>query len=173
MLLTEDQRREYEERGFIVLRDVPEIAPVTERMVQVYQSVAEATPEWEDAAAPTNKFRTAPIVPGSYWSELDHSLPFLQVILHPQCLELAKQYLGTDDIYLRNAGINENAPGYSVRWHRDSVDQFWNGERKCGPAQLAASIGCDEDFLSRAKRFVSASFAAVRVAASRPVLRSI
>ena len=44
MLLTEDQRREYEERGFIVLRDVPEIAPLTERMVEVYQSVAEATP---------------------------------------------------------------------------------------------------------------------------------
>ena len=128
VLLTAAQQAEYAERGFIVLRNFPDIAPLTARMVEVYQSVAKATPDWEDDTAPTNKFQTQPVVPGSYWSILDHSLPFLQVILHPHCLELAKQHLGTDDIYLRNAGVNENAPGYSVFWHRDSVDQFWNGE---------------------------------------------
>ena len=59
-------------------------------------------------------------MPGSYWCALDHSLPFLQIILHPEILELARQLEGDEDIYLRNGGINELAPGKSFWWHRDS-----------------------------------------------------
>jgi hypothetical protein len=35
-------------------------------------------------------------------------------------LELARQLEGCDDIYFRNGGINEIAPGRGIRWHRDS-----------------------------------------------------
>jgi hypothetical protein len=38
----------------------------------------------------------------------------------PQVLELARQLEGCDDIYFRNGGINEIAPGRGIRWHRDS-----------------------------------------------------
>ncbi len=67
-----------------------------------------------------NHFRLTPQIPGSYWSSLDHSLPFLKIMLHPEILELARQLAGDDDVYLRNGGINELAPGKSFWWHRDS-----------------------------------------------------
>ena len=66
VLLTAAQQAEYAERGFFVLRNFPDIAPLTARMVEVYQSVAKATPDWEDDTEPTNKFQTQPVVPGSY-----------------------------------------------------------------------------------------------------------
>ena len=67
-----------------------------------------------------NHYRLAPQIPGSYWCALDHSLPFLQVILHPEILEVARELTGDDDIYLRNGSINELAPDNSFWWHRDS-----------------------------------------------------
>ena len=36
VLLTAAQRAEYAERGFVVLRNVPGLAPLTARMVEVY-----------------------------------------------------------------------------------------------------------------------------------------
>ena len=44
---------------------------------------------------------------------------FLKVILHPELIELGRQLNGVSDIYLRNGGINEQAPNRSVWWHRD------------------------------------------------------
>lgn len=46
--------------------------------------------------------------------------PFLQIELHPEIVELARQLEDTHDIYFRNGGINELAPGRSFAWHRDS-----------------------------------------------------
>ncbi len=54
------------------------------------------------------------------WCELDHSLPFLQVELHSEIVGLARQLAGDDEIYFRNGGINELAPGRSFPWHGDS-----------------------------------------------------
>ena len=66
-----------------------------------------------------NHFYLRPQVDDSYWCSLDHSLPFLKVILHPEFIELGRQLNGVRDIYLRNGGINEQAPNRSVWWHRD------------------------------------------------------
>jgi ectoine hydroxylase-related dioxygenase (phytanoyl-CoA dioxygenase family) len=55
---------------------------------------------------------------------LDHSLPFLQMELHDEIVELARQMAGDRDIYFRNGGINELAPGMSFVWHRDSGEEY-------------------------------------------------
>ena len=125
MRLTSGQLTKLNTEGYIIA-DCPFPRYLTDACLAAVEKVA-VQPDQLSHDAKKNHYSLAPQIADSYWSKLDHSLPFLQVILHPQCLELAKQYLGTDDIYLRNAGINENAPGYSVRWHRDSVGQFWNG----------------------------------------------
>ena len=66
-----------------------------------------------------NHFYLRPQVEDSYWCALDHSLPFMQIILHPEIIELARQLSEDRDIYLRNGGINEQAPNRSVGWHID------------------------------------------------------
>lgn len=126
MKFTAAQLDEYRSSGFIVLRDAfPELAPLTEQFVGAYHRLAAVTTVTSPdnparATGPQNKFKTAPIKPGSYWSELDHSLPALSIVLHREVVELGRQLLGEPDIYLRNAGVNENAPGQCVHWHRDS-----------------------------------------------------
>ena len=44
--------------------------------------------------------------------------------LHDEVVELAKQIEGDTDIYFRNGGINELAPGRSFLWHRDSGEEY-------------------------------------------------
>ena len=67
------------------------------------------------------KFRLRPAADDSTaFSSLDHSLPFLRVELHPSALQIARQLDKCHDIYFRNGGINEIAPGRAIRWHRDS-----------------------------------------------------
>ena len=77
-----------------------------------------ATFPWHDAKK--NHYSLAPQIADSYWSKLDHSLPFLQIELHPEIIELAHQLTKTDGIYFRNGGINELSPGRGFLWHRDS-----------------------------------------------------
>jgi hypothetical protein len=71
------------------------------------------------AGVKANHFRLHPQTPESYWCALDHSLPFLRIMLHPEIAELARQLLGEQDLYLRNGGINEQPPGRAVHWHTD------------------------------------------------------
>ncbi len=70
--------------------------------------------------AKKNHFSLAPQIPDSSWCTLDHSLSFLQIELHPEIIEIARQLVGTDDIYFRNGGINELAPERGFLWHRNS-----------------------------------------------------
>ena len=79
-----------------------------------------AGPVSNDVDTRRNHFRLTPQIPGSYWCALDHSLPFLRIILHPGILEIARQLTESEDIFLRNGSINELAPGKSFWWHRDS-----------------------------------------------------
>ena len=69
-----------------------------------------------------------PQIDDSYWCSLDHSLRFLRIELHEEIVELARQLTGRlpggdEDIYYRNGGINELAPGRCFKWHRDSGDE--------------------------------------------------
>ena len=117
---------QYERDGYIVLTDAfPDLAGLTRDFVRAYRQVREPAPV-EDGKG--NKFRTRAQVPGSYWSALDHSLPALRIVLHERVVELGRQLLGERDIYLRNGGVNEMAPGIAVGWHRDSAGYFHAGE---------------------------------------------
>lgn len=75
--------------------------------------------EMQSLPTSVSKFRLRPDVEG-WFGALDHSLPFLNIELHPTVLAIARQLDGNDDIFFRNGGINEIAPGRAVRWHRDS-----------------------------------------------------
>ena len=44
--------------------------------------------------------------------------------LHDEIVELARQMADDRDIYFRNGGINELAPGMSFVWHRDSGEEY-------------------------------------------------
>lgn len=118
MKLTPTQLEAYRQDGFVIV-DCPFLAGYTEACLRAVDRVA-ADPVSDDVDTRRNHFRLAPQMPGSYWCALDHSQPFLQIILHPEILELVRQLTGDDDVFLRNGGINELAPGNSFWWHRDS-----------------------------------------------------
>ena len=118
MKLTPSQLEAYHRDGYVIV-DCPFPAALTERCMRAVDSVA-AEPVSNTTDTRRNHYRLAPQIPGSYWCVLDHSLPFLQIILHPEILELARQLTGDDDVYLRNGSINELAPNNSFWWHRDS-----------------------------------------------------
>lgn len=118
MKLSSSQLEAYHRDGYVIV-DCPFPAEFTDACMSAVDSVA-AGPVSNDVDTRRNHFRLTPQIPGSYWCALDHSLPFLRVILHPQILEMARQLAETDDIFLRNGGINELAPDNSFWWHRDS-----------------------------------------------------
>ena len=111
MHLTEAQLAEYRASGFVVL-DAPWPKELTRRLIGCVQAIAEP-PESVEAFGLGKGGRVhhtlRPVQPDSYWSHLDHSLDFLQVILHPEVVELAVQLEGkqsSSEIFFRNAGIN-------------------------------------------------------------------
>ena len=116
--LTPSQLEAYHRDGYVIV-DCPFPAALTEDCLRAVDRVA-AEPVSNTTDTRRNHYRLAPQIPGSYWCALDHSLPFLQIILHPEILELARELTGDDDIYLRNGSINELAPDNSFWWHRDS-----------------------------------------------------
>ena len=117
MKLSPSQLEAYHRDGYVIM-DCPFPQTLT---LDCQNSVDKAAVDPTSISTDTrrNHFRLAPQIPGSYWCALDHSLPFLQIMLHPEILEMARQLAG-DDIYLRNGGINELAPDSSFWWHRDS-----------------------------------------------------
>ena len=118
MRLTPTELEAYRRDGYVIV-DCPFPAELTEACMSAVERVA-ADPVSHDIDTRRNHFRLTPQMPGSYWCALDHSLPFLRVILHPGTLEIARQLTRSEDIYLRNGSINELAPGKSFWWHRDS-----------------------------------------------------
>ena len=120
MQLSKKQINSYNTFGYVVIK-----APIFRISLKecVKYSRAELQPIGKKIID-TNHFRLQPQVTDSCWCALDHSLPFLQMELHHQVIELAKQIEGDTDIYFRNGGINELAPGRSFLWHRDSGDEY-------------------------------------------------
>ena len=118
MKLSSSQLEAYHRDGYVIV-DCPFPQALTEDCLKAVERVA-VDPVTKTTDTRRNHFRLAPQIPGAYWCALDHSLPFLQVMLHPEILEIARQLAGDDDIYLRNGGINELAPDNSFWWHRDS-----------------------------------------------------
>lgn len=117
MQLTASQLDEYNTRGYVII-DCPFPQTLIDNCLDAVEKVAEEPSPHEDGKL--NHHRLRPQMPDSYWSKLDHSLPFLQIELHPEVVEIARQIEQTDDIYFRNGGINELAPNRSFLWHRDS-----------------------------------------------------
>jgi len=112
------QLHQYETKGYVIVE-----CPFPRELTDACQAAAERVAQ-DPQAGPAdgnkrNHYRLRPQLEGSYWCALDHSLPFLRVMLHPEILELARQLQGDDDIYLRNGGINDQGPDRSVQWHRD------------------------------------------------------
>jgi hypothetical protein len=114
---TPDQLAEYHERGYVII-DCPFPQSLTDACLQAVDKVAEEPVPEHDGKM--NHHRLRPQLPNSYWSKLDHALPFLQIELHFEIVELIRQMENEEDIYFRNGGINELAPNRSFLWHRDT-----------------------------------------------------
>jgi len=120
--LSKKQINSYKELGYVVIK-----CPYPESLVKKALDTVEATLQpigKKIIDTKGNHFRLQPQIADSYWCALDHSLPFLQMELHDEVVELAKQIEGETDIYFRNGGINELAPGRSFLWHRDSGEEY-------------------------------------------------
>ena len=117
MRFNDAQLEGYRERGYAVV-DCPWPEQLTEACLAAVEKVARDPSEGPEDGK-RNHFRLRPQITDSFWCALDHSLPFMQIILHPEIVELARQLTGARDIYLRNGGINEQAPNRSVGWHVD------------------------------------------------------
>jgi hypothetical protein len=125
----------YHELGYVVV-PCPFAAELTESCLRAVEQVA-VEPEANTGDTRKNHFRLAPQIEGSYWSALDHSLPFLQIELHAEVVEIARQLAGAEDIYFRIGGINELAPGRGFLWHRDA-EADWGG---CASANWGGCAG--------------------------------
>ena len=159
MKLTPLQLEAYHQDGYVIV-DCPFPAALTDNCLRAVDRVA-VDPVSNDIDTRRNHFRLAPQIPGSYWSALDHSLPFLQIILHPEILEMARQLAGDDDVYLRNGSINELGPGNSFWWHRDSemvyteFMHYFSGasvENGCLRVIPGSHVGSAEDLKGQAEQ---------------------
>lgn len=122
MQLSAEQLDQYNRLGYVVV-PCPFPAQLTEDCLRAVERV-EIDADTNISDTKKNHFRLTPQIEGSYWSVLDHSLPFLKIELHPEVIEIARQSIGAEDIYFRNGGINELAPGRGFLWHRDSGDLY-------------------------------------------------
>jgi len=116
------QLEQYRREGYVIV-DCPFPEQLTAACLAAVDKVA-IDPEQNATDSRGNHYRLKPQVPGSYWCDLDHSLCFLQIELHAEIVELARQLADDEDIYFRNGGINELAPGRSFKWHRDAEDDY-------------------------------------------------
>jgi hypothetical protein len=105
VLLTPAELQTYNCDGYVVIA-IPSGTDLTALCLDAARRLQlRATPE-EVASldGKGNHWRLRPLTAGSYWSALDHSLPFLQTCLHPETLEIGRQLAGHGEIWLRNAG---------------------------------------------------------------------
>ena len=122
MKFTQSQLAAYNEIGYVVI-ECPFEAELTARCLEAVDAVA-IDPAKNTDDKRRNHFRLKPQMSDTYWCDLDHSLPFLHIELHPEIVELIRQLSGTDDLYFRDGGINELAPERSFAWHRDSNENY-------------------------------------------------
>ncbi len=118
MKFSEEQLEQYRTLGYVIF-DCPFPESLTGECMAAVEKAAQDPSEGPADGSKRNHFYLRPQVEDSYWCSLDHSLPFLKIILHSEIIELARQLNGVGDIYLRNGGINEQAPNRSVWWHID------------------------------------------------------
>ena len=118
MKFSEEQLEQYRTEGYVIV-DCPFPESLTEACMTAVERAVQDPSEGPADGSKRNHFYLRPQVEDSYWCTLDHSLPFMQIILHPEIIELARQLNEDRDIYLRNGGINEQAPNRSVGWHID------------------------------------------------------
>ena len=118
MELNVQQLAQYRELGYVVV-PCPFAGQLTADCLRAVDKVS-VEPEANMGDTRKNHFSLQPQIEGSYWCALDHSLPFLRIELHTAVVEIARQLIGVEDIYFRNGGINELAPGRGFLWHRDS-----------------------------------------------------
>ncbi len=123
MKFSREQLEQYRSLGYVIV-DCPFPESLTEECMAAVERVAQDPSEGPADGSKRNHFRLRPQVDDSYWCSLDHSLPFMKIILHPEIIELARQLNGESHIYLRNGGINEQAPGRSVGWHIDGGPEW-------------------------------------------------
>ena len=120
MLLTNEQLAVYEADGYIVV-PAPWPTKLTVRLQSAVDQVAASEHILEElnAGARSTQWRLQPQPDtGSGANVLDQSFEFLQVMLHPEVIELARQLEGSD-VFFRNGGINELRPDRSILWHHD------------------------------------------------------
>jgi hypothetical protein len=127
MKLTSDQLAQYDRDGYVVV-DCPFPAALTQDCLDAVDAIA-IDPAANEGDHKGNHYTLKPQIDGSYFSDLDHSLRFLRIELHAEVVELARQLTGRlpdgdEEIYYRNGGINELAPGRCFKWHRDSGDEY-------------------------------------------------
>ncbi|HZO90295.1 MAG TPA: phytanoyl-CoA dioxygenase family protein [Chthonomonadaceae bacterium] len=123
MLLNRQQLEQYHRDGYVII-DAPFPRALTEDCLAAVAAYGCDPKEVAAVDTKQNHFTLMPAVPGSYFCALDHSLPFLRVALHPEIVEIARQLEGADDLYFRNGGINELAPGRSTAWHFDADMEY-------------------------------------------------
>jgi hypothetical protein len=114
---TDAQLEQYQTNGYAII-DCPFPAGLTDDCMRAVRKVSSKDETFEKVWN-GNHYRLKPQTPESRWCDLDHSLPFMQIILHVEIIELARQLEGDKDLYLRNGGIHEMAPGRTVHWHSD------------------------------------------------------
>jgi ectoine hydroxylase-related dioxygenase (phytanoyl-CoA dioxygenase family) len=123
MLLDPKQLEQYHRDGYLVI-DAPFPKSLTDACLAAVAAYERDPAEVSAIDTKKNHFTLMPAVPDSYFSALDHSLPFLRVMLHPEIVEIARQLEGDTDLYFRNGGINELAPSRSTTWHFDTNTEY-------------------------------------------------
>ena len=125
MGLTPAELEQLDTLGYVVIRR-DWLVPLTHDCMAAVDAVAEPRPEAGFAGDRIDGIRSLlpPVMDKSYWSLADHSHPFLQVCLHPECIAIGRQTMPlvgepSEDFYMRNAGINDMGRDHSIAWHHD------------------------------------------------------
>lgn len=159
MRLTQPQLAQLEADGYVIV-DCPFDRQLTDACLEAVKRAAVA-PEALSHDAKQNHYTLAPQIPDSFWSALDHAYPFLAIELHTEIVELSRQLAGTEDVYFRNGGINELAPGRGFLWHRDSewdyieiMHYFSDAAKADGCLRVipGSQVGPADDWMEEVKR---------------------
>ena len=93
MKFSEEQLEQYRTLGYVIF-DCPFPESLTVDCMAAVEKAAQDPSEGPADGSKRNHFYLRPQVDDSYWCSLDHSLPFLKVILHPEFIELGRQLNG-------------------------------------------------------------------------------
>ena len=88
--LSPQQLEEFETRGYVII-DAPWTPQLTRDCVSAVVQGRKHGLNVEDLDTIGNHWRLAPVTKGSYWSHVDHSLPFMSILTHPEVVEIGQQ----------------------------------------------------------------------------------